>query len=443
MSRIVIVGAGSAAFSKSLISDIVMTRELNGSTIALCDIDAEALDHTTRLAKRMVIEAEADITIESSTERLDVLPNADFVILTVSVGGKPAWEKDLDIPLKYGIIQPIGDSVGPGGLSRALRLLPVVLDICHDMEDLCPNALLLNYSNPKSCVCSAIHQYSNIRAVGLCHELNATHRELAKYLDAPYEETSVIAAGLNHFNWILNFDVQGQDGLILLRDKFDREGVPENMIVCASLFRIFGAFPIPGDRYVSEFIPWFLNQESDYGKKFGLYSMRDYGQNTEYWTDIIDHLDGYMRRSNESAIDIIVALQDGRSVSKSPESLRNEQRSFRTVKMFDAVNIPNYGLITNLPEGSIVEIPATISQFGIRGVSIGDLPHGIATMISQRLYQQHLIVEAAVNGDKALALQAMLLDPMIQSLEIAETMLDELLEAHEGYLPRFYDMGDG
>jgi alpha-galactosidase len=445
MSKIVIIGAGSVVFSRGLIADIVMTNELNGSTIALCDTDPEGLELTTRLAHRMVLEAEADIAIERSTERNDLLPGADYVIQTIAVGGKSAWEKDLSIPMKYGILQPVGDSVGPGGVSRALRLLPIVVDICHDMEDICPNALLLNYSNPNSCVCSAIHQYSNIRAVGLCRGLSGTHKELANYLGVPVEETSVLAAGINHFNWILNFSVQGLDGLAMLRDKFDLEGVPDSMRISASLFKVFGAYPAPGDRHVAEFVPYFLSRDTDYGSRYGLSLMKAYGQSPEHWDEIRNHLNGYMpvelylRRSDEMAISLITALESS-NFAMSVSS--NNDPNFKVVRYFDAVNIPNYGLVTNLPEGAIIEIPATVSHNGIRGVFIGDIPHGIATMLSQRIYQQNLTMEAALNGDRQLALQAILLDPLVPSIEIAEEVLDDLLDAHEDHLPRFYDINE-
>lgn len=427
MSKIVIIGAGSVVFSRRLIADIVLTRELNGSTIALCDIDPDGLELTTRLARRLIIESEADIAVESSTERESVLPGADYVIQTVAIGGRAAWEKDLVIPMRYGIIQPVGDSVGPGGVSRALRILPVVVDICHDMEELCPEAVLINYSNPNSCVCAAAHQYSNVQVIGLCHGLKGTHAELAKYLGVALEETKVMAAGVNHFNWILKFIVNGQDGLEMLLSKFNQEGVPENMKVSASLFRVFGAYPVPGDVHVAEFLPYFLNQEAGQGEKYGFSLMRAYGQSPEHWAEIRRHLDGdmpierYLQKSNEDAIDIIAALDGDKDV------------------IFDAVNLPNYGLVSNLPEGAILEVPAIIGPFGIRGISLGDMPHGIAAMLSARIYQQHLTMEAAMSGDRQLALQAMLLDPLVPSVEIAEAMLGELLEAHEEYLPRFFE----
>jgi len=423
MSKIVIVGAGSVVFSRKLIADIVLTKELNDSTVALCDIDPEGLEITTQLARRMVTESGADIQVESSTDRREVLPGADYVIQTVAIGGKTAWENDLNIPMKYGIVQPVGDSVGPGGVSRALRILPVVVDICNDMDDLCPQAMLVNYSNPNSCVCAAAHQYSSIEVIGLCHGLPGTQRQLADYLGVPIEETKVLAAGVNHFNWIMNFRVRGQDGLAMLQEKFDKEGVPEHMKISASMFKTFGAYPVPGDNHIAEFLPYFLNKESDSGRKYGLSLMKAYGQSPEHWAEIKKHLEEnmpverYLKRSEEEAIDIIAAMSGETNVT------------------FDAINLPNYGLVANLPEGAILEVPATVGPFGINGICVGEIPLGISAMLSARIYQQQLTVEAAMSGDKQIALQAMLLDPLVPSVEVAEAMLDELLEAHKKHLP--------
>jgi alpha-galactosidase len=427
MSKIVIIGAGSVVFSRRLISDIILEKELSGSTVALCDIDPEGLELTAGLARRMADEAGADITIESSTDRTQVLPGADYVIQTIAIGGKAAWEKDLNIPMKYGIVQPVGDSVGPGGLSRALRLLPVVVDICHDMEDLCPDALLLNYSNPNSCVCAAAHQYSSIKVIGLCHGLLGTQKQLADYLGVAVERTKVLAVGVNHFNWILKLLIDDQDVLAMLREKIDKEGIRKGMQISANLFRIFGAFPAPGDVHVAEFLPYFLNQESDRGEKYGLSLMKAYGQNPEHWEEIRRHLDEdvsvkhYLNPSEEQAIDIIAALQGKDDI------------------IFDAINLPNYGIVSNLPEGAILEVPATVGVFGVRGVCVDDIPFSIAAMLSTRIFQQQLTVEAAMSGDRQLTLQAMLLDPLVPNIEIAEAMLNELMKAHSEHLPQFFE----
>jgi len=420
------MGAGSIVFSRGLIANIILTEKLQGSTVALCDIDADALDLITQLAKSMARHAGADVNIESSTDRCELLPSADYVIQTIAIGGKSAWEKDLEIPKKYGIIQPVGDSVGPGGVSRAFRILPVVVDICRDMEKLCPDAWLLNYSNPNSCVVTAAHQYSKIKVIGLCHGLIGSQHALANYLGVPFDETRVLAAGVNHLNWILEFRVGNEDGLQMVREKMQKGGQENDPFkVTFMLFDIYGAIPVPGDRHVAEFFPYFLNQESDYGKKYGLSLMQAYGQDQEYWEkikrDIEEdaNIDQYLQKSGEEVIDIIVTM----------EGMEN--------KVFDAVNLPNCGFVTNLPEGTILEVPAVVGPFGIRGITIGSLPSGIASTLSSIIRLQQLTVDAAMTGDRNLAIQAMLADPMVPSIEIAKAMLDELIEAHAEHLPRF------
>ncbi|MBC8228849.1 hypothetical protein H8E77_04790, partial [bacterium] len=376
--------------------------------------------------KSMARHAGADVNIESSTDRCELLPGTDYVIQTIAIGGKSAWEKDLDIPKKYGIIQPVGDSVGPGGVLRAFRILPVVVDICRDMEELCPDAWLLNYSNPNSCVVTAAHQYSKIKVIGLCHGLMGTQSALAGYLGVPFDETRVLAAGVNHLNWILEFRVGDKDGLQMVKDKMQKGG-PENdpFKVTFMLFDIYGAIPAPGDRHVAEFFSYFLNQEADYGKKYGLSLMQSYGQDQEYWAKIKQdieedaNIDQYLQKSGEEVIDIIVTM----------EGMEN--------KVFDAVNLPNCGFVTNLPEGAILEVPAVVGPFGIRGITIGALPSGIASTLSSIIRLQQLTVDAAMTGDRNLAIQAMLADAMVPSIEIAKAMLDELIEAHAEHLPQF------
>jgi len=202
MSKIAIIGAGSMAYTRKLIADILLNRKLSGSIVALCDTDYDALDTITRLVHRLIIEFESDIKLESSIQRDDILSGADYVIQTIAVGGRAAWQEDLNIPLKYGIVQTSGDSVGPGGLSRALRTLPVVVEICNNMEEICPQAMLINYSNPNSCVCTAVHQYTNIDVIGLRYGLTEVQQKLANLLHVPLEETKVHPALIPLSQWM-------------------------------------------------------------------------------------------------------------------------------------------------------------------------------------------------------------------------------------------------
>ena len=312
MGKIVIIGAGSIVFSRGLISDILLREELKGFALGLCDIDPEALELITALAERMAEATGAGIEIESSTDRRNLLKGADFVIQTIAVGGKEAWERDLQIPLKHGVLQTVGDTIGPGGISRALRVIPHVLAICRDMEELCPDALLINYSNPLTPICMAVAQNTRIRVVGLCHGLKGSQRALADFLGVPVERTKVFAAGINHFNWILRFLVDGEDGLRMVRERIEREGVPPWGRVTFELFEIYGAIPIPGDRHIVEFLPHYLNVHTDMGRRYGLSLMRAYGQSREYWDEVRRDvsrrefpLEKYLKPSDEDAIEII------------------------------------------------------------------------------------------------------------------------------------------
>lgn len=423
MRRIVIIGAGSIVFSRGLISDILLEEGLRGFTLGLCDIDPEALELITALAERMAEAAGAEIEIESSTDRRKLLRGADFVIQTIAVGGREAWERDLQIPLKHGVLQTVGDTIGPGGISRALRVIPHVLEICRDMEELCPEALLINFSNPLTPICMAVAQNTRIRVVGLCHGLKGSRKGLADLLGVPVERTNVLAAGINHFSWILRFLVDGRDGLAMIREKVRDEGVPPGMRVTFELFEIYSAIPIPGDRHIVEFLPHYLNVHTDMGRRYGLSLMKAYGQSREYWEEVRGDvskrefpLEKYLRPSGEDAIEIISAAVRGETV------------------YLDAVNVQNGGLIDNLPPNAVVEVPGVVGPFGVRGVEVGRLPEGIAALIAPRVYEQQLIADAAVYGSYELALQAMIADPLVPTVEKAKAILDDLLEAQAEHL---------
>jgi alpha-galactosidase len=423
--KIVIIGAGSIVFSRGLISDIILNERLRGVTVGLCDIDEEALELISALAMRMVERSGADIRIKSSTQRRDLLPGANFVIQTIAVGGKEAWERDIQIPLKYGVLQTVGDTMGPGGISRALRVIPHTLAICCDMEELCPDAWLINYSNPLTPVCMAAVKHSRIRTIGLCHGLKGSQGALARFLDVPFESTKVLAAGINHFNWILRFLVDGEDGFMMIRERLREGKVDGGMRVTFELFDIYNAIPAPGDRHIVEFLPHYLTS-SDMISRYGFTPMRPYGQSREYWEEVRRDvesepfpLEKYLRPSSEEAVEIIATMMGGE------------------VRIFDAVNLPNTGLVENLPAEGVVEVPALVGPFGVNGISVGRIPDGIASLIAPRVYEQQLITEAAVSGSYRTALQAMISDPLVPTVELAEKILDELLEAQSEHLPEY------
>lgn len=420
--KITIVGAGSTAFTPGLITDLIHTPELAGSTLTLYDITAEKLDVMTRLGQRMVREWGADIQIESTADRREALQGADFVIVVVQVGGIEAWRRDVEIPLKYGICQSVGDTVGPGGLSRALRTIPAVVQVALDMEQVCPNALMLNYTNPMSAVCSAVHRTSDIRVVGLCHGLLGTTQMLADFLGEPVDDFEVWAAGINHLTWILDYRLRGEPAYPILRERLAQaQDVP--FPVSKMLYDRFGAFPSPGDPHVAEFYPSFLNKENELGAKWHLKAMplsKMSEEKDKLWNTLVARANGSEPlgepvRSGEKALDIISAMVNAKDE-------------------VHVVNLPNQGFIEGLPEGAIVEVHGLVGSYGIRGLQIGCLPPGVLPMTQFWIAQQELMVDAALLGDKALALAAMANEPAVPSMDVAEKLLDELLDAQKKYV---------
>jgi alpha-galactosidase len=423
-TRITIIGAGSTSFTPGLITDLIQTDDLAGSTLTLHDIDAEKLDVMTRLGRRMAKEWGAQVTIGSSLNREEALEGADFVIMVIQVGGIEAWRRDVDIPLEYGICQSVGDTVGPGGLSRALRTIPVVAQIALEMEELCPDAWLINYSNPMSAVCSAVHRATDIKVVGLCHGLAGTTGMLAGFLGEPVEDFEVWAAGINHLTWILDWRLRGEPAYPILHERLAQaDSIP--FPVSKMLYDRFGAFPSPGDRHVAEFYPSFLNKENDFGAKWGLGKMPleqmtlDKDAN---WESLVARANGTEplgepKRSGEEALAIISAM-----VNHKDE--------------VHVVNLPNRGFIEDLPEDALVEVHGLVGSYGIRGLQMGRLPAGVLPMTQFWIAQQQLTVDAALLADRDLALAAMANEPSVPSMDVAEKVLDDLMEAHKEYLPQ-------
>lgn len=442
----VLIGAGSLAFTPHILSEIILSEDLRGSTIALVDIDAEKLELMTKLGNRMASEKKSDVKIESTIDRREALADADFVIVTIAVGGPEVHDLDGEIPLRYAIYQTVADTVGPGGFSRALRHVPVMVDIARDMEELCPSAILFNETNPMTCICSAVRRMTKVNSVGLCHGVVGTKAFLARFIGRKPEEADVITAGINHLTWILDFRIEGEDAYPLVRQewercrddmaagRFEEEWFKHYYPISFKLFDIYDVFPSPGDVHVAEFYPYFLRKEADGGKKYGL---RQYPEGTIYasewreavwqrvkrWSEQGSSLDELWRRAapgeRSLVMDMIISL------------------TRKETKIFEAVNIPNEGFVTNLPMEAIVEVPASMGPSGTRGLYVGNLPKGVAATLQHRLMQQELTVDAALTGDRNTALQALMADPMIPSLEVADSLLDDLLKAHRDYLPKF------
>lgn len=423
--KIVLIGAGSMTFTPGLMGDFLQCAELTGSTLVLHDVDRERLEVMSRLGARMLDFCGADADIVSCEDRRKALDGADFVISTFAVGGVEAWRRDVEIPLKYGICQTVGDSVGPGGFSRALRHAPVMRDICLDMATQCPDAWLLNYANPMSCNCIVARECGHRRTIGLCHGIYGTVRTLADFLQLAADELNAEAAGINHLTWILDLRRGAEDVYPALRSRIAQaDSVP--FPVSARLLEIYGYFPSPGDRHVAEFYPFFLSAKADMGARWGLSAWDADAARAgrgERWKRLVAQANGdepieALPMSGERAMDIICAMV-----------LNKQERH--------VVNVPNRGAIEGLPDDAIVEVTALVGADGVRGVRANALPSGIVRTLLARTAQQELTAEAALTGERGLALQALLSDPLVDDIDAAETLLDMLLTAHSQHLPQF------
>lgn len=422
-SKVVLIGAGSASFGLGSLRDFVQTPELKGSTLALVDINEQAVKTMARLAERMSQAAGAEIKVVATTDRREVLPGADFVIVSIERERERLWKLDFEVPLKHGIRQVYGENGGPGGMFHSLRNIPPLLDIAHDMERLCPNALMLNFSNPMSRLCLALARYTKIQFVGLCHGVHNHMPRLSLITGVEYTELEPRAAGINHFTWILDLRRRsnGEDLYPLLREAVKTYD-PTYLPLDRYLFDKYGLFPSPSDDHPGEYLSFAWEFVGLKGYDLEI-SIRNRDEQWAYINRILSDMepidDLVTHRSGERAADIMAAVVSGRNVYEL------------------AVNIPNRGHITNLPDGCIVEVPAVVSSWGVKGLNVGALPEGIAALLRSQVGVQELVVEAAVTGDRKLALQALLADPVVDSAKAAEATLDELLRLEADYLPQF------
>lgn len=457
--KIVIIGAGSAVFGQRAVSAILRSPQLRGAHLCLVDVDTEALELMTQLAELMNTEWGAGARIESSTERHKVLPGADFVIVSVQVGPREeVWEKDWRIPLEHGIRQPYAENSGPGALAHTARNLPLIMAIARDMEELCPNALMMNYVNPLIRLTSAVTRFSRVKVVGMCHQLlwgyalvmaligdrygievptdvkidtnHETRHFREPLMAAGLEHLDIKAAGINHFSWVVDVRDKhtGEDLYPLIRRRWSSPERLRFQPLSRELFSILGLMPTPSDSHLCEFLP-FLNDPVR--KPWERYELH-----TQSWTG--NHQRRAVRR--QLARDVISRkepLEPLRSLRSEgvPEVI--EGVHFNRNVYVHQLNLPNHGLVPNLPVGAIVEVPGVANALGLQGYAMPPLPPAIAELCRRELAYGELVVDACYHGDRDLALQALLLDPNVNDIEAARETLDHLLREFASYLPQF------
>ena len=447
-SSIVLIGAGSTVFTPGLMGDLVGNPTFAGWTVHLVDLNPEAADVMARVGRRMAQQRGVEMTFVPHTDRREALPGARIVTTTIAVGAAEGWRLDLEVPAAYGIVQTVGDSVGPGGVLRALRHVPELVAIARDVADLAPDAQLVNYSNPLTANVRGVTAETGVATIGLCHGTMHTLASLNADLGLAdlADEVHATFAGLNHLCWLLDYRLGTEDLYPRLaalvaeraggRDAPTSVGEGVHLPVSADLLRTFGRYPAPGDRHVAEFFGGYLRGADgtaldDARLPWGLQQGRDdtiryIGQKADLWERLHDQADGRVpvdgaRRDQEAErlVSIAEALVTGRE----------------HVEL--AVNLPNRGAVTNLPPEAVVEVPAVVGAAGVRGLAVGPLPPGIAAVLSARAQQQELTVQAALRGDRALAVQALALDPLVPGPDVARAILDDAVRAHGGALAAF------
>jgi alpha-galactosidase len=433
MTKIVLIGAGSVSFGPSTLRDLFAQREqLRGSTVSLVDINPEGLHLMAAVAKQMNEAAGRPFVIQATTDRTQALPGAGFVIISIAVKRNERWRLDFEIPLKHGVKQVLGENGGPGGLFHAMRNIPVVLDICRDIEHLCPQALVLNFTNPEGRICLAATRYTGLQFVGLCHGIGMAQDAIGQVLGVPPDEIDAKAGGLNHFNWILDLRRRGtgEDLYPALKRRLAENPVDRAQIgdygfgikLTRYLMDLYGYWPLPSDDHIGEYLSYAWEYCGLEGYDF---DAADRGGERLY---------GILRAvaSGEQPVDQYLDMPSGERALPIIAGVLGHTHQYEL-----AVNVPNAGLIPNLPEWAIVEVPAVVDATGVHGMPVGPLPEPIAAMCRTQIAVIDRMVEAAVHGDRDAALQALLLDPVVNSISQAEAILDEMLDVHRDFLPQF------
>nr|WP_233340980.1 alpha-glucosidase/alpha-galactosidase [Haloprofundus sp. MHR1] len=432
MPRITFIGAGSMVFARKLVGDILSFEALSDSTIALMDVDGHRLARTTRVAEAMVENGGIDATIEPTTDRREALDGADYVLNMINVGGTEPFENEIRIPERYGVEQAIGDTLGPGGIFRALRTIPVMLDIAADMEELCPDALLMNYTNPMAILCWALFEATEVETVGLCHSVPHTAEAIADYVGVPQEELDYWVAGINHLAWFLRCEHDGEDLYPRLEGAMEDPKTYRRDTVRFEMLRHFGAFPTESSHHLSEYVPYFRTESETIDRMRGT----DYAERMATAT----YLEGWKERSAErdgafSDVDLETV-----SIERSEEYASRIIHSLETdtPRRFN-LNVSNRtNAIQNLPDEACVEVPCFVDGTGIHPCSVGELPPELVGLVRTNVSVQQLAVQGALEGDREAVHRAVKLDPLTAAalnLDEIHEMTEELIAANEAYLP--------
>lgn len=433
MPKIAMIGAGSIVFCKTLLNDMMATPALAGSTYALMAPTEPKLRRMEAFAKRMLSENGLAGEVYATTDRREAVRDADYIISMIQVGGVDAFEQDYRIPMKYGVDQCIGDSLGPGGIFRGLRSIPVLVELARDIAELAkPGALFLNYTNPMAACCLALGRATNVPTIGLCHGVQTTLDLVSGYVGVPKAEIDHLVAGINHMAWFLKIEHHGRDLYPLFKANCEKPEYYVNEKVRIEVMRHFGYFMTESTGHLSEYIPWFRSSERAlqefcdepaFGGESGAYL---------HWCKLV--ADKYLK---VDPLQFESAKLDPRSAEYCTYILEAKETG---VPFKLQGNVRNDGYITNLPLGCCVEVPVFVDRMGLHPVRIGDLPAQCAALNQSNVSVQTLAAEAALTGDTELVMHAVAMDPLTSAcctLREAREMAAEMLDAESKWLPQF------
>jgi len=436
MARIAFIGAGSFGFTRTLVKDILTFPNMENATLALMDVNEERLEFSKLAVERIVREGGYPAKVEATLDRREAVKDADAILVTILAGGVQVWRHDIEIPMKYGVDTNVGDTRGPSGIFRALRTIPVMIDICKDAEELCPNAILLNYTNPMAMLCRAMQRTSKLTTSGLCHSVQGTAEMLAHWIGAPMNEIHYMCAGVNHLAWFVKYLWNREDAYPLIREAMKRPEVYNEEQVRNELFLALGYYVTESSGHNSEYNWWFrkrpdlIEKHCTTGTGWNpggyAYILNEYLQMEIGWKKgIQDWLNQpgalNLKRGHEYAAYIINAWLGG-----DPYRFNG--------------NVPNTSLITNLPQDCCVEVPVFATRQALQPVQVGDLPRSVQPLTAITVASEEMAVEAALLGDPELVYQACAYDPLTAAvLSLGETrdMVKEMLAKNEPHLPTF------
>jgi alpha-galactosidase len=427
--KLVAIGIGSAIFGIELLRDVFRVPEFRGSELWLVDTDPDALARMTKLADRLNTAAGWEVQVQRTTDRLEALAAADFVVTSVAVDRIATWRADHALALSHGFASVLSENGGPGGLSHTLRSVPLMLEIGHDVERLAPDALMFNYTNPENRVCLALRRHTTTRIIGLCHSVAEAIDDCARVLGRARAEIDVHAAGVNHFTWFTSVR-DALDGSDLLPELRRRTMIdePTRAPLSRLLFERLGLHPAIDDDHVGEYLPWAAEVIGTAGNDFEKHERRSRAD--------IAMLVAW--GSGDQSVEPLLAEPSHEArVDHSAAEIMGDVIAHRTRRRPSFI-LPNEGYIGNLPIDSVVEVPGLVEAGVPRGLPVGSLPEQVAALVRHELAIQDVAVEAAVEGSRDLALRALLLDPVVTSVRAAERFLDDVLQVHRAYLPRFW-----